>query len=212
MKLKLAVIMSLLISTAYAEQQQELNVRCIASSSFGGFQSEALATNVLDLFAVSESAKRRVDLTNARITYGMFGVGAGNAAIYLNVSDGKIVDLNIDATVGMLGMNSHIKEKITISELMDGDPLQFYMEGSDKPALKVTPSSDFGETGGKATLEIWDGDRYKKETIVISKASGDYKVYLNSVATSNRISGIKINMRGYSIPNMYVDSYSINTN
>lgn len=168
--------------------------------------------NIEALNQVSERNKVRVDLAEAKITYSFLGVGAGSAKIYLNISEGKIVDLNIDARVGMLGFNEDIKQKITIDQMMRGRPLEFSMDGAAQPALRVRPKAGFNEKGGVAVLEIWDGQRYKKEEVSISNSlGGNYKIYHGSVARTNEVTGLKINMDGTSIASMRVRNYSIQT-
>lgn len=188
----------------------DVSEACMANSNS---LSQDVYQSIENLLQASAASTRKVDLTTARITYGSLGIGAGQANIFLNISEGKIVDLSISARVGMLGINTTIDEKVTITDLMQGEALRFYMDGAAQPALKVTPNRGFGEHGGSATLEIWNGERYLKETIVISdQRGGTYKAYLNSVASANVVTGMKVNMRGYSVSDMYVGSYSINTN
>lgn len=174
--------------------------------------SQESANNISQLNQISEANKVRVDLAEARISYGMFGISAGRAKIYLTISEGKLVDLNIDARVGMLGINEDIKQKITIDQLKRGQPLEFSMDGADRPTLRIRPSAGFSETGGSATLEIWNGSKYEKETINISKSlGGQYKVYQGNVARTNEVTGLSINMRGMSISGMYIGNYKIET-
>lgn len=168
--------------------------------------------NINALNQVSESNKVRVDLAEAKITYSALGIGAGRAKIFLTVSEGKLVDLNIDASVGMLGINSDIKQKITIDQLMRGRPLEFSMDGAERPTLRVRPKPGFNEKGGVAIMEIWDGDRYRSEEVSISDSRGGrYKIYHGAVSQTNEVTGLKINMNGTSISRMYVRSYSIQT-
>lgn len=168
--------------------------------------------NILVLDYISELNKERVDLAEAKITYSSLGIGVGKAQIFLTIRDGQLVDLNIDAKVGILGINSEIKQKITIDQLIRGQPLEFFMEGASQPTLRVRPAQGFSKKGGGATLEIWDGEKYVKETISISDQIGNrYKIYHGNVQTSNEVTGLSINMIGTNVSRMYVGRYKIKT-
>lgn len=204
---------SLLLLMLFAAQSIKAE-DCIGVCSNADLQilDRQTSANIEALNQVSEQNKVRVDLAEAKITYSFLGVGAGTAKIFLTVSDGKLVDLNIDARVGMLGFNEDIKQKITIDQLMRGRPLEFSMDGAAQPALRVRPKPGFNEKGGIAILEIWDGERYKKEEVSISDSlGGQYKIYHGSVARTNEVTGLRINMDGTSIPRMRVRHYAIET-
>lgn len=174
--------------------------------------SQGSANNISQLNQISEANKVRVDLAEARISYSRIGLSAGRAKIFLTISEGKLVDLNIEARVGMLGINEDIKKKVTIDRLKRGQPLEFSMGGAERPTLRIRPSAGFSETGGTTVIEIWNGSKYEKETINISKSLGNqYKVYQGNVATTNEVTGISINMRGMSISDMYIGNYKIET-
>lgn len=161
--------------------------------------------------AAIEANKKRVDLLKSKITYSALGIGVGNADIYLTEKDGKIVDLNVYAKVGVLGINETIKQKVTIDQLKAGYPLKFEMAGGERPVLIIEPEADFDEEGGWATLKIWDGSRYRTEKIAMFKDTGKFKAYQNSVAPKNQITGLDVNMNGMSISSMYVRKYKLKT-
>ncbi|MBH47894.1 MAG: hypothetical protein CME71_06950 [Halobacteriovorax sp.] len=185
---------------------------CISCANTLQVIDRGLEQNINALNQVSEANKVRVDLIEAKISYGMLGIGAGRAKIYLTVSDGKLVDLNIDARVGVLGINSDISQKVTIDRLKRGQPLEFFMDGAAQPTLRVRPGQGFNEAGGVATVEIWNGRSYDKETINISKNLGNqYKIYHGNVARTNEVTGLSINVRGMSVSSMYVGGYKIET-
>tara|TARA_R110002049_G_scaffold93482_5_gene231062 strand:+ start:3568 stop:4170 length:603 start_codon:yes stop_codon:yes gene_type:complete len=199
--------MASLLSISYADDDC---INCSVSET--QLSNRSLTENIEQLNQVSELNKERVDLLDASVSYGFLGVGVGRAKIYLTISEGKIVDLNVDAKVGILGINSEVKKKVTIDRLMRGQPLEFYLDGADQPSLRIRPSAGFSETGGSATVEIWDGEEFQSEDInITSRLEGEYKIYKDSVARSNEVTGLKINMRGMSIPSMYVNSYKIET-
>ncbi len=203
-----SLLMSSILPFAYADED------CVGNCSVSESQisNRSIMRNIDQLNQVVEANKERVDLTEAAITYGFLGMGVGKAKIFLTISDGKLVDLNVDAKVGILGINSDIKQKVTIDRLKRGQPLEFYMDGATRPSLRIRPAAGFSEMGGTATIEIWDGDEYKKETINISSSLGEkYKVYQGNVTRTNEVTGIKINMRGMSVSDMYVGSYKIET-
>lgn len=203
-----SLLMSSIVSLAFADED------CLGNCAVSETQlsNRGFLQNVNQLNQVVEASKERVDLAEASITYGFLGVGVGKAQIYLTISDGKLVDLNVDAKVGILGINSDIKQKVTVDQLKSGRPLEFSIDGAERPSMRIRPSAGFSERGGSATLEIWDGRRYKTETIHISSSlGGKYKVYQGSVSRTNEVTGLKINMRGMSLPSMYVGSYQIET-
>lgn len=202
-----SLLMSSLIPFAHADQDC---VTCTVSEN--QLANRRLFGNIDQLNQVVEANKERVDLVEASISYGFLGIGVGKAQIYLTISEGKLVDLNVDAKVGILGINSDIKQKVTIDRLKRGQPLEFYLDGATNPSLRIRPAAGFSEAGGTATIEIWNGREYKKETINISSALGNkYKVYQGNVARTNEVTGVSINMRGMSVSDMYVGSYKIET-
>tara|TARA_R110000868_G_scaffold379542_2_gene645423 strand:+ start:14058 stop:14690 length:633 start_codon:yes stop_codon:yes gene_type:complete len=186
---------------------------CISCTNSIQVIDRSLDQNISALNQVSERNKVRVDLVESKISYGMLGISAGRAKIYLTVSDGKLVDLNIDAKVGVLGINTELSQKITIDKLMRGQPLEFFMDGAPQATLRVRAGANFSETGGIATIEIWNGRSYDIETVHVSKNLGNqYKIYQGTqVARSNEITGLSINMRGMSVSSMYVGGYKIQT-
>lgn len=167
--------------------------------------SEATA----DIQAAIEASKRRVDLMKSDITWGTFGIGVGKADVYLTESEGKIVDLNVYAKVGVLGINETIKQKVTIDQLMAGQPLQFEMRGGNQPTLIIDPEADFDENGGWATLKIWNGSSYDTEKIAMFRDNGKWKAYSGTRTPSKVIKGLDIRMSGMSVASMHVSRYKI---
>lgn len=185
--------------------------QCYSDSNFDILHERSLR-NLEQLNNIVEKNKTRVNLVDAKVTYSFAGIGVGKASIYLMVKDGKLVDFNIDATVGVLGVKEDIKQKVTIDRLLKGDALQFYMRGADKPVLRVLANKGFGEQGGSATIEIWDGKKYRKELITIGHIKGDeYKLYLGAAQATNEVTDLSINISGMSIKSMHVSSYKIKT-
>jgi hypothetical protein len=156
-----------------------------------------------------ESNKRRVDLMKTKITWGFLGVDVGKADVYLTEKDGKIVDLNVYAKVGVLGINSEIKQKVTLDQLEAGQPLKFNMEGSNRAVLVIEPEADFDAEGGWATMKIWNGQAYMTEKIAIFKDNGKWKAYKGTIQPAKVIKGLDIHMSGMSIPSMHVKKYKI---
>lgn len=201
------ILCSFLVTSAFA-------IDCVGDchNSSVPFLDLGTQDNISMLNQVSESNKIRVDLAEAKIAYSSLGIGVGRAQIFITIRDGQLVDLNIDAKVGILGVNSEIKKKVTIDQLMLGQPLEFFMEGASRPTLRVRPGPSFSKKGGTATLEIWDGEKYIKEIISISDRIGNrYKIYHGNVQTRNEVTGLSINMFGSSISRMYVGRYKIKT-
>ncbi len=200
--------MTSLISTSLADEDCAGN--CAVSET--QLSNRSLSQNLEQLNQVSELNKEQVDLIDASISYGFIGLGVGRAKIYLTINAGKIVDLNVDAQAGILGVNREYKKKVTIDRLKHGEPLELKLNGAARASLRIRPSASFSETGGAATVEIWDGHRYKEETIVISSAlSPNYKVYQDTLHSENEVTGLAINIRGMSMSSMYVHNYKIET-
>jgi hypothetical protein len=173
---------------------------------------QEVVESVSDLMEVVEANKIRQDLMTAKIQYGILAIGVGDADIFLTTKGGKIVDLNVYAEVGILGINSVIQQKVTINQLKAGTALKFEMAGGNKPVLIIEPEADFDEKGGWAQLKIWDGSSYKVERIAISQGGneqGDYKGFHNNISSNDQIKGLKVHMRGASIPKMYVKGFEI---
>jgi hypothetical protein len=198
-------ICSLFTSLSFASE----NIDCVNQNTGSPLAQLREATDGIE--AVIESNKKRVDLLKSKITYSALGIGVGKADIYLTEKDGKIVDLNVYAKVGVLGINETIKQKVTIDQLKAGQPLKFEMAGGRRPVLIIQPEADFDEEGGWATLKIWDGSRYRTEKIAMFKNGGKFKAYKHSVAAKNQITGLDVNMNGMSISSMHVRKYKIKT-
>ncbi|MBK25290.1 MAG: hypothetical protein CME70_14945 [Halobacteriovorax sp.] len=162
-----------------------------------------------DLRSVVTAFKTKQELMKADITYGGLGLGVGTADIYFNTKDGKIVDLNIVADVGILGFKERIHPMITLDQILAGEPLVFRMNGSNRGVLIVQPLEDMTAQGGSALLNIWNGKSYTQELISIKKINGEFKAYSIKDKKAKKIKRIKINMGGMSIPSMYVRGYKI---
>ena len=101
----ISIILSLLISFSIFAQQpcNDENLRNLTE--------EILESGLQSSISVLEESLERENLLSAKITHSALDVGVGNANIYLNTSNGAIVDLNVRALVGLLGVNSEIIEK-----------------------------------------------------------------------------------------------------
>jgi len=170
---------------------------------------EFMVASTEDLRAVVTAFKTKQELMKADITYGGLGLGVGTANIYFNTKDGKIVDLNIVADVGILGFKDRIHPMITLDQILAGEPLVFRMNGSNRGVLIVQPLEDMTAEGGSALLNIWNGKSYIQELISIKKVNGEFKAYSIKDKKAKKIKRIKINMGGMSIPSMYVRGYKI---
>lgn len=173
---------------------------------------ELIMASTEDLRLIVEQNKKREDLMSAKITYGGLGLGVGKADIFLTTKEGKIVDLNIVADVGILGFKDVIRQKITLDQILLGEPLVFAMNGASSGVLYVQPSADMNEDGGSATLSIWNGKEFKNEVITIKKDKGRFIAVKGNHKSKKKINNLKINMGGLSLPNMYVRNYQIKTN
>ena len=172
---------------------------------------EEITHSTQNLVNVVEYNKKRVDLMESNITYGIARLGVGKAQIYITTKNDQIVDLNVFAEVGVLGMNSIIQQRITLDQLINGQALSFKMEGGDRGILTIVADPGMTDQGGWATLKVWNGKRYLVEKINISKRNGKFRVYKNTIKQSNEIIGLDIQMRGMSIPKMYVNNFKVKT-
>lgn len=159
-----------------------------------------------------EASKVKENLMNANIKYGFVGLKVGTAKIYLTTSEGKIVDLNVDADVNVAGLvKEKISQRVTLSQIKRGEPLKFQMAGSNRGVLIVQPGPGMDENGGSATLKIWNGKKYTIEKIEIKKVNGRFKVFLEKNRKKKEVSGLSVTMGGMSVPKMYVSKYKIST-
>lgn len=134
------------------------------------------------------------------------GVGSGNAYIDTDNSN-NIKNLSIDVKVSIAGIiNQRIKQSISISQLLSGSPLNFYMDGAKKPALKIVPSNGFTKKGGRAEIKILMKSGYVTEYVSIAPNKyGTYKISKSSSTVDN----ININMRGLNPATMVVGWYEL---
>ncbi len=167
----------------------------------------------LGLRKVVQAAKKKESLMKADIKYGFIGLNVGKATIYLNTSEGKIVDLNVDADINVVGLvKEKIEQRISLYQIKRGDPLKFQMAGSERGVLIVQPGADMNEYGGSATLKIWNGSKYSLEKIMIKKVNGKFQVNKVTSRGEKKITGLSVTMGGTSIPRMSVSKYKIKTN
>jgi hypothetical protein len=158
--------------------------------------------------ALEKEAQGIQTLAKIEVTHGRWGLGVGNGSAFIKTdSNDNIQELSIDVSVGLLGINSRIKQKISISSLLSGKALKFYMDGAKKPSLKIQPSDSFTKTGGSAKFMVLNSKGgYESTSVSISKDRwGTYTIKKGRSEVNN----IKVNMRGLNISTMYVGSYSL---
>jgi hypothetical protein len=188
--------------------------------------------NFLEIQAALSASMQRQQLLDAEITYGPFGLGAGRSKLSLDLVDGKIVNLSINTNVKMAGINFGLMEnKLNISDFSNGKKLSFTMDGADHPALVITPGTGFTSRGGRVSIKTWTGkldsqDRpiYSEPTLLYigSDTQNRYSLYhapssnapeAQMVQPHNRVTGLKINMRGnpFKVESLYAHNYKIKT-
>lgn len=188
--------------------------------------------NFLEIQAALSASMQRQQLLDAEITYGPFGLGAGRSKLSLDLVDGKIVNLSINTNVKMAGINFGLMEnKLNISDFSNGKKLSFTMDGADHPALVITPGTGFTSRGGRVSIKTWTGkfdsqDRpiYSEPTLLYigSDTQNRYSLYrapssnapqAQMVQPHNRVTGLKINMRGnpLKVESLYAHNYKIKT-
>jgi hypothetical protein len=165
-----------------------------------------------NLIEVVEATKDKEKLMDAKIKYGFIGLNVGNATIYLNTSEGKIVDLNVDANINVVGLvKERIQQRITLYQIKRGRPLKFQMQGSERGVLIVQPGNDMNEYGGSATLKIWNGSKYSNVDIVIRKVNDKFRFFKVAGNKEKKITGLSVTMGGTNISRMFVSKYKIQT-
>lgn len=187
------------------------NASLICTASVANL-SKVIEKQTAGLRKVVEASKKKEVLMNAKIKYGFVGLNVGNATIYLTTSEGKIVDLNVDAKVNVIGLvKEDIKQKITLSQIKAGSALKFQMAGSNRGVLIVQPEAGMNEYGGNATLKIWDGKKYSLVKIKVRKVNGKFQVDKVIGKSSKKITGLSVTMGGTSVSSMSVSKYKIKT-
>ena len=139
------VLFHLFVLSAYAS----LGENCGSPSEHGG-----LVSNLKDIDYAINSTKERQDLFKAKITYSGLDISVGTADVYLNIADGKIVDLNIYSKVSALGQNTTIVEKVTLDQLESGQALNYRMDGGDRAVLSIIPNPGFNDQGGSVVFKV----------------------------------------------------------
>jgi len=170
-----------------------------------------LSTNVeaqlLELNKVITASTKKENLSKITIRHGTFGINVGGGDFFAKTSEGKLVSLNIDVTVGLFGMSENIQESITIDRLIKGEKLKFKMDGGSKDVLIVEPQTGFTALGGTVKLKIWNGSAYTSDTITVKKVNNVFVAQKNG----KKVVDLDIHMRGLSVANMYVGDYTIST-
>ena len=217
-------VLSVILITTHARANMCSSSLSITSSRFD--------ENFDEIQAVLAASMQRQQLLDAEITFSALGLGAGRSKLFLEVVDGRIVNLNIDTQVRMAGINfDRMQTKLNINDFSSGRPLSFKMEGAQHPALVITPGSGFNSRGGRLSIKTWTGNVaangqpiYSESTLLYISADqqGRYSLYKspNFSATPaqiaqarNRVTGLKINMRGNpaSTRTLYAHNYRITT-
>lgn len=163
----------------------------------------------LCLFSVLTQAGT-YSMSKIALGYGKLDVSSGSG--FLNVTtdaQNKISSISIDVTAGFFGMNTKIVHKEPILDLMNGGSLDFYMDGGANPVLKIKALAGFSANGGKLKLSVLEKTGYVSSTLELAREATSKKFMVwsgNSV-----IKQVAINMRGYSIADMYVGWYELQT-
>lgn len=188
--------------------------------------------NFSQIQAVVSAGMQRQELLSANISYGRLSLGAGTSRLSLEIVEGRIVNLNIDTNVRMAGISfERMQNKINVRDFSNGQTLSFKMDGADHPALVITPGSGFNSRGGRVSIKTWTGRLnsqgrpiYTEPTLLYigADAQDRYSLYKAPSATTaisqvtqsrNRVTGLRINMRGNALrpATLYAGSYRITT-
>ncbi len=148
-------------------------------------------------------------MAKINLGYGKLDVSSGSGYVYANVDDQtkKLKSITIKANVGMLGFNQNISESQDIKTLVEGKALTIYMEGSSRAVLIIRPKPGFNSYGGNIELSVLKSDGYYNSSLGVARgaSSGRYKFWKGS----SEVVSFDINMRGYSIAELYVGWYRI---
>jgi hypothetical protein len=200
MRFYIAFLLMVMSSVAVADSL------CPGSGNLSLLSSE-LEMQVENLNAIVQASTKKEKLSKITIRHGAFGVGIGGGEFFAKSSEGKLVSLNIDVTVGLFGVTENIKESISLDKLIKGEKLKFQMEGGSRDVLVVEPQSGFSALGGIVKFKIWNGENYSSESMSIKKINGVFVAQKGG----SKVVDLDIHMRGLSIANMYVGDYTIST-
>lgn len=186
--------------------------------------------NFNEIQAALAAGMQRQQLLDAEITFGPFGLGAGRSKLSLDLVDGKIVNISINTNVKMAGINfGQMEHKLNLSDFSNGKKLSFTMDGADHAALVITPGTGFNSRGGRVSIKTWTGKLdsqnrpiYSEPTLLYigSDTQNRYSLYraptsnaqhAQSIQPRNRVTGLKINMRGnpFKVESLYAHNYQV---
>ncbi len=194
--------------------------------------SPGVDQNIEAIQAAIAAGMEKQQLLDAEITFGSFGFKAGRSKLSLELVDGKIVNLNISTNVKMAGINfGQIESKMNVSDFSNGRKLTFKMDGAEHDSLVITPGAGFSSRGGRLSIKTWTGKIdsqkrpiYSEPTLlyIAGNNQNKYSLYKSPSSTSqqaqavqprNRVTGLKINMRGnpFDVETLYAHNYVVTT-
>jgi hypothetical protein len=136
-------------------------------------------------------------------------VGLGKLEIDTNTGD-EIKKLTLDLKVKILGIDlDRIKQSLSISDLLRGKELEFYMQGNPDPTLKIKAQRSFTKKGGNILIRYLTSQGWKSMTaeIDLNGRTGKYATY--NTSNSSRINGLNVNLKGWRISTLKVKSVEI---
>ncbi len=158
------------------------------------------------LSALSQAAT--YSMAKINLGYGKLNVGSGGGDLLVTTdAQYKLASISIDVRAGFFGMTTPIKYSENMYNLSKGSHLEFYMDGGRDAVMTIKAMAGFDENGGKLQISVLKKEGYTSSIVQLALDSVTKKF---KVLMSNSVIGqININMRGYSIPDMYVGWYEM---
>lgn len=150
-------------------------------------------------------------LAQINIDYGALDISIGGGSLAIAVDENnKIVGVGFNVLAGFMGIEDHRKGALTLSQLMDGESLNYSMPDAKEPLIKTTALSGFGPDGGDLKVSIRRSDRFVSKVVKLARdsATGKFSLW----AGDHKVSEIKVNIGGYGFSDFYVDWYKLIVN
>jgi hypothetical protein len=147
-------------------------------------------------------------MSKINLGYGKLDVSSGGGDLIVTTdAQNKLSSISIDVKAGFFGVTTPIKYSENMYNLSKGNALDFYMDGGRDAVMMIKALSGFNANGGKLQISVLKKEGYSSTTVQLARdsVSKKFKVWIGTSVVSQ----ININMRGYSIPDMYVGWYEM---
>jgi hypothetical protein len=136
---------------------------------------------------------------------------AADASVDLTTINGEIAQVTMEAEYNILGFRGTELLSLDSYDLKNGNSLEYYVSGGERPILKITPGKDFDvKTGGGFNIMFWNGKGYDTIKGVVAKdATGKFKLYTNKRSAENEVNYLKASVGGFSLGGLHVSGYKL---